>query len=979
MKQTDILKQLTTMRDGEKQPVLAVINTHPQLAAVISKLKDDGVQPRLTKGGNRELIPPNTMAFRQQSERTMNELKDAEGVQQILPDIELSAQILISSILSPKDMVTVELNYNAPEGILPNAASMEIVAGIRKHFEQTYKIENSLSQILRDVLFDKGAHILMVLPENSLDEFVNRHAPFALSMESFTGTYTKVFDSDGRPKALGILGDGIVKANQQSTPFKLESLLAEPGKEVDGRISLESYQKFDKIKDGDNFDTLKPVGDKAIVQDDMVFVTDNVAVLSMPRLAQAIQEQRVHERLNTPVYNTGSLAMESLADAAKRQHFISQRNIAKRKVTDRELQTALFKGRTGKADLISSLRTQHQLDRKTIGNPLVMELPTEATIPVHVPGQPENHIGYFVLLDNTGHPISIKSRSDYYSDLAGRMGTNIGTSSLPSQVIARTKSMMGGFDCSNSEHLNYSAKVYQDLIIADLLARLRNGVYTNGVELGKNDDVYRIMFARTLMEQRTQLLFVPIELVTYFAFRFNADGIGRSLLSDTKIINALRSTLMFANTMAAIRNSIGMTDVKLKLDAEDPDPVKTVETMMNEVVRGRQQAFPLNTASPADIVYQLQRAGYQFSYDGHPGLPDVQVEFGERSSNYPKPDTELEESLRKRSIMAYGLNPESVDTAFSGEFATTVTQNNILLTRRVMQIQDQFTPLLTQHQVKYIRACESLMTLIEEIILNHYDKIKIPDDIADKFKFESDEEMRKNIEKSVIVEYLIDAFLKGFEVTLPRPTATSLKNQLEEFQQYTQLLDLALDAWLNKEFFDQEMVGDISGVVEPVRASVRGYYIRKWFTENGILPELADMTAQDSEGNPKVKFWGEQKTHIESLMKALAGLTAGLKPMKEAVDKAATQLGVTGEAGGLGGGFGGDGGFGGGTDTGLGGGSNDLGFGGSDDLGLGGETSITNTEESSTSTNKSGETPEGNPEGKQPGEEEGGDLTSLDL
>lgn len=939
-KQTDILKQVVAMDGGEKFPVLSVIRTNPGLAAAVSKLRSDGTQPRYSKGGQRELMPPNSMAFRHQSEKTMDEIKDAEGVMQILPDIELSAQILTSSTLSPKDMVTVELLFAGPEGVLPNQVGMEILALIRKHFEQTYKIKNDLEQILRDMLFEKGAHIRMVLPENSLDEFVNRHVPLAMAMESLNHGYHEVFDINGRPKNIGILGPGSTGKFEPESAMKFESFGRGVQTTVDGEIAIESYRSYN--------DQGAPVGnDKVVQKNDYLFVTDNFAVLSAPRAMESIRTLRINEKLRRKKTHVG---MESFAD----QQLENQRNVVRSKLTDRELSSVLFKNASMKADNISSLKTQQQLQRTTIGNPLVMELPTESVIPVHVPGQPEKHVGYFVLLDNTGHPISIKNRSDYYSDLAGRMGSNIGTSSLPSQVIARTKSMMGGFDCSNTEHLDYSAKVYGDLITADLLARLRNGIYTNGVALGSNDDVYRIMLARTLQQQRTQILFVPVELVTYFAFRYNADGIGRSILSDTKIINALRSTLMFANTMAAIRNSIGMTTVDFKLDPEDPDPTKSLEIMMNEVLRSRQQAFPLNTASPADIVYQLQRGGYQFTYSDHPGLPDVKVEFGERNSNYPKPDTELEESLRKRSIMAFGLNPETVDTAFSGEFATTVTQNNILLTRRVMQLQDRFTPLLTDHIVKYIRASEGMMADIQQLIEDNYDKIKLPTEIEEKFNFGENVDIRKKVEKSIIVEYLQDMFLTGLQVNLPRPDTVTIENQATAFEAYVKLLDLALDAWLNKDFFTQELTGDIQAVVDGVKASVKAYYVRKWFADNGVMPELAEMTAQDAEGTPRIQFWNEQKNHIESLMKSLAGLTAGLKPMQEATNKVASDVGIQ-----AGGGFGGGGGGFGGGDFGGG----DVG-GGGDDFGLGGDIgNPTAGGEPGTGGDETGTTPE-NPEGE---------------
>jgi hypothetical protein len=144
-----------------------------------------------------------------------------------------------------------------------------------------------------------------------------------------------------------------------------------------------------------------------------------------------------------------------------------------------------------------------------------------------------------------------------------------------------------------------------------------------------------------------------------------------------------------------------------------------------------------------------------------------------------------------------------------------------------------------------------------------------------------------------------------------------------------------------------------------VRASVKAYFVRKWFADNGVMPELSDITAQDSDGNPRVQFWHEQKSHIEALMKSMAGLTAGLQAIQAATNKVASDAGIQGGGmgGGFGGGMGGGGDFGDGSDFGGGGGGTEFSGGGdlaSDDLGLGnpqagpgGESGIESTEESS--------------------------------
>src|SRR5690606_1249482 len=160
--------------------------------------------------------------------------------------------------------------------------------------------------------------------------------------------------------------------------------------------------------------------------------------------------------------------------------------------------------------------------------------------PVFIPGSPEKQIGFFVLLDNDGNPLDLSSDKDSYRELSSRMDSN---GSFPSAMLKKVKSSMSGFDCNNTDHLKYAASVYGDMIEADLLARLRNGKYTNGVAIAHKEEIYRIMLARSLANKNTQLLWVPESIMTYFGIRFNGNGIGKSLLDDLKVVNSLRAMI----------------------------------------------------------------------------------------------------------------------------------------------------------------------------------------------------------------------------------------------------------------------------------------------------------------------------------------------------------------------------------------------------------------------------------------------------
>lgn len=889
MQQNSLRSAISLAGSGKKVPAMHLVRNDPEMAALISKLVTPRDQAKYDGKGNREVSNPDTFTFRSISDQLSENIRDSEIIMQLLPDMELWSQILISSILSPKDMMTTELNYAPPAELLPSDVANTLVQLLKNHFEQVYKIKPLLPDILKDVLFKTGSYPVAVIPENSLDEVING-AP-KVTMESLHA----YIGNDGEIKPIGLLGasDSDRTVNRKITGISFESL---------------SY----------NAKTMKPEFAKSRVslegfQDSYLHVTDNPDLLRVPQINERIRSQIVSDTL-------GIRAMESVS-----------------RLNDRQVAGLVYKNKQAAYKQLVTLKSDSQLYRRTVGEPLIIRIASEAVIPVHIPGSPEKQIGFFILIDSEGNPISKDSVDDQYRMLGRRM-TSGATQNFPSAMVEKVNSMMGEgntFNPNNRTHIDYSVRAYSELVEADLMGRLRNGVYGNGVTIASNQEVYRIMLARTLQKQNTQLLFLPVELMTYFGLKFDTNGIGRSLIDDMKILLSLRIMLMFSNVMASIKNSIGRTEVKLKLDEQDPDPKKTIEIAQHEIIRSRMNAFPIGVSSPTDMVDWLQRAAFEFTFEGHPGLPDVAVDFGEKNTNYTKPDTDLEEQLRKNSIMAAGLNPETVDAGFGAEFATSVVANNILLSKRVIQIQEKITPQLTDHLRKVAIASQPLSDSIRGILKENIDKIK--ERLTEEFAKQPDE---------IIIDRVYHDFMYGFEVFLPAPNSVTLDNQKEALDKYIESLDAVLDSYISDKFFTDSTGGNISGDVGVMREVVRAYFIRKWIAENGMLPEIAQLTATSEDGAPMVNFYDEQRAHIDALAKSLTNFMVKVHKAKEENNQRLDKLGMdetgtdgststtTSETGGEGGSeFGGEGG----GDFGDFGGD-ELGGGGDLDFGVGDDT-----------------------------------------
>lgn len=879
---------------GKQYPVMPLVRSEPELAAMLSKLIPGREPARFSQAGEMQPGEPNVFELRNLSERIGRDITDAETVMQVLPETELAATILISCILSPKDMMTTEVNYSAPEGSLPPDVAAALVDRLGKYFETDYNIKPLMSGWLKDMILHTGSYPVAVIPENAIDEVINNNR--FIKMESLSSD----INSDGSIKCRGLLGSPAKKGDQSLEGSKRAS------------ISTEAFNDGYRRR-SDNYDSYMTLesdfGGKA--QETFTSVIDNQNLLKVPQINQKIREERVKSAL-------GGMALEKHTETPK--------------LSDRELHSLLYKSPSRQYRPIDTIVTQERLNRRTVGAPLIMHLPSEAVIPVYVPGNVKQQVGFFVLIDEDGNPLTRQNPEDIYAQMGNRMNSG---GSFATAMLNKVKANISGFDCGNRQHLAYSAQVYGAMVEQDLLSRLRNGIYTNGVALANKPEVYRIMLARALAAQHTQMLFLPIELMTYFAFKYSPDGVGRSVLDEMKILSSLRSMLTFANTMAAMKNSIGRTGVAIKLDETDPDPQKTIDRYMHEIARTRQQAFPIGVTSPVDLTNYMQRAAFEFSFTGHPRMPDTSVEFTEKNSNYVKPDTELEEDLRKRSIQKFGLPAQVVDAGYEAEFATSIVTNNILISKNVISLQDQFIPLLEDHLHKVAMNDSGLIHDLRKIIETKYDAILR--------RFEADEEMRARFSrlaegdrgqlKEMIIQEALYDFVLGFNVALPRPNSVSLENQAAAFDKYMETMEKGLDYFVSTNLLNADTIGDVSEHVDMVKENIKAYFARKYMAETGMLSELSELVSTDEEGKPRVDLYNVNAEHAKAMGATINHFLDKMVELKNEAnaaekarkDKDTTQGGaeattseVTSTSSTGGGGFGGDGFDLGGLDSGLG-------------------------------------------------------------
>jgi len=755
----------------KKQIATKIIESDPKNLSVLPKLITSSssiIRPDKDKEFN------NYQILNEIFNKIKNLKENNTNIIKLFPDIELAIQILVSSILSPKKMTDIKLNYKLNKNFSNESIVLANILNIIKDYiTLEYEIEEKLPDILREALFESGAYIISIIPESTVDEIINTDIIANFSTEEFKQKSDYIISSVTKP--INILKNKKIEINHFNS--KIQSFLS------------------------------------LLLSEENIRITDNFNILKFNKIKEKITQSVLKKSLK---FNS-SISTESLNAIDYLDIFRVKENTS-------------YKN-------IEYIKNKNETKRKSIGKPMIIKIPTESVIPVIIPGDKSNHIGYFVLLDENGKPLNIELKNtDTLNNINYVLNLNSNTSNL-SSVQKAYKNLI--YDNTLNIDFNQLFELYKNVIETQLYNSIKNSLYGSNIEIANKNDIYFIMFCRALANQKTNLLFIPNELLVYFAFYYNELGIGKSLLENLSILSSLRAILLFSKTMAFAKQAIDVTKVNVSLDPNDPDPEKTIEQIQDSVLRLRQNYFPLGINNPIDLVNWVQRAGLQFYYENNPLLPNVKIDFENVNIQHTIPSSDLEEELRKQTIIALGLSPETIDNGFSPEFATTIVANNILLSKRISIYQNKLKLHLSKFVSMILINDEELRNKLRKFIMENIDTLQ--QTLDDNYK----QLLIKN--SSEFIEYFIDKLAENIEITLPKPEITNINNLSAEFELYKENLDKVIDSTISTEIFSENISGELSTYIETIKNIYKHYLLRKWMSDNNYYTEVLKITNTNKE------------------------------------------------------------------------------------------------------------------------------------
>jgi len=122
-------------------------------------------------------------------EDTFNKLSrkgsEAKSIKEILPDLALVEEILVSSICNPKDFTDTDIEIKVSLDDVDEQVAADIATKLNEHFTEVYNISEEIPTIIREALFDYGSYTSLILPR-PIVENVTGSVNATAGLESFT-------------------------------------------------------------------------------------------------------------------------------------------------------------------------------------------------------------------------------------------------------------------------------------------------------------------------------------------------------------------------------------------------------------------------------------------------------------------------------------------------------------------------------------------------------------------------------------------------------------------------------------------------------------------------------------------------------------------------------------------------------------------------------------------------------------------------
>ena len=764
-----------------------------------------GVNNNVTAGGILQYLRPI-------HEKLSSAKIEAEKLNKLAPEIEQSRILVSSSIMSPNDLQDGEFifSFNDIPALEEDPDLLKEVTELyNQYFNHVLNLGIKSYDWIGDAMYTSGAKCILILPIATQIELRHRTQSVAnanrfnaeVGFESF-----KEFIKGG--------DDYIFSGKKLSFADYLKGADVSVSNMVP---AMESFgvrvpTKFCSSDDLDRYTKVEPAYKSTYGQS---YVT-GIEQMTINLKAKMAEGDLIRITENTDSFRYVNTSKESVADD----------------IWGKLANKYGFNNRPVREEMVM-LKANPQ-GYKHRGHPTLIELPTEAVIPIFIPGAPNEHLGYFVMLDEHGQPLT-SNDSKAASDTTGCAG---GSNAATFEAVFGTSCCNATYFNQNNNYTQMGNLIFNNLLDGYIRTRMKGVLHRDDLQLGRFNALSTILFQRTLEAKETTIVFVPPMLLHYFAFDYDKHtGCGKSKTADIQFILSLRTTLMMANVVAAVNDAIEHKKIEFGVDDKNANIEAVMELIANIFIEKNK----LNgSIDPSEIMRDMYSNSLTIIPKNIPGLSDISVDVQSAQGGSARVDDQTIEQLNNLLVAQLDVPSAALNQLNEPEYARSLVVGNLFFAKKITRYQhiwcnfiSEFVRVYTLVDVPFQEALKKKLALS----VKHKVKQHLPDAVAKMKKYNPNEYDE--------LEDLPSIIMNSVQVALPKPNIVVDKTQFEEISNYINNLQTVAD-----KFFNQEMIPSEDNLAQAALPLVKAKWISdqvaKFITEVGSfkmcdIPDLDEI------------------------------------------------------------------------------------------------------------------------------------------
>lgn len=701
-----------------------------------------------------------------------------EKIVRLAPEIEQSALVVIPSILSPNSFRNYQLTYSIDNNELDDDVKSEIVEILNDHFNKELKWDQKLGSWIKDALYKTGAKPIIVIPYYMYRFLRNK----SISFESVNDFVSNV------------ISDNILFKNINYS-ISLESL------KEDDRYNNFVNELYQDLVENFNGNKFKPL---SLKQNFDLFIK-----CSLESIAEIVKKEKLITLSDRP---------ETLAITQVYDEQINDQITQK-------LKEYYYPNKKDNSDENKKIKINYEYEpiidlsnipvpnEEFMEYPIIIEPPTEAVIPIYTKGNPSNHVGYFILLNPDGTPISAEDINDdefiETSSIQKSLLTKV------DQLVNRNKSNVSSLffkTITNDSNYMYETfqKIFESFVDKMILNNL-NGIGYDHVSLNMKSDIKNTMFSRLLRNKRTIMLFVPQSLVSYIAFEYNLDGTGRSKLEDILFPLSLKITYIMVKMFNLMEQSINTKNIRVSLAENIGNHLEVMSIIKEMFIRNKMTNL---TYDPIKIIKTLADREVRIIPSNIPGINDFQIESEDGNSSKPIPDDNLYEEIKNLYILNLIVPPSLFNQLNETEYSRSVVTNNILFSKKI----EHYQKIFSDHMTKLSKIYLLHNPILQEKIIDILKKSKNVDKLKDKD-----------------VKTSATNIINSIRFVLPKLRISYDRAEFEEINDFINMIENVVD-----KLMDQNLITDRDNqeLMTALASYVKSSIIKNYLIESQVIKHI---------------------------------------------------------------------------------------------------------------------------------------------